>query len=125
MASRSAAAPSRIEMRDRLAAQHDFVLQQGCATPIGTATVALTQRRKMRPSLGRGSIGVAAWEVTMDLPIKLSHLPGRIVAGAFILNSGLNKRHADEDTVAGLHGMATGTYRFLGRIPAPLFVKLL
>jgi uncharacterized membrane protein YphA (DoxX/SURF4 family) len=61
----------------------------------------------------------------MDLPIKLRHLPGRIVTGAFILNSGLNKRHADDGTVARLHGMATGTYPFLGKIPAPLFVKLL
>jgi uncharacterized membrane protein YphA (DoxX/SURF4 family) len=61
----------------------------------------------------------------MDLPIKLRHLPGRLVTGAFILNSGLNKRHADEGTVARLHGMATGTYPFFGRIPAPLFVKLL
>jgi hypothetical protein len=52
----------------------------------------------------------------MDLPIKLRHLPGRIVAGAFILNSGLNKRHADEGTVARLHGMATGTYPFLGKL---------
>jgi uncharacterized membrane protein YphA (DoxX/SURF4 family) len=61
----------------------------------------------------------------MDLPIKLRHLPGRLVTGAFILNSGLNKRHADAGTVTRLHGMATGTYPFLGRIPAPLFVKLL
>jgi hypothetical protein len=79
----------------------------------------------MRRSLGRGSIDIAARQATMDLPIKLRHLPGRIVAGAFILNSGLNKRHADEGTVARLHGMATGTYPFLGKIPAPLFVKLL
>ena len=61
----------------------------------------------------------------MDLPIKLRHLPGRIVTGAFILNSGLSKRHADEGTVAWLHGAATGVYPFLGKIPAPLFVKLL
>jgi uncharacterized membrane protein YphA (DoxX/SURF4 family) len=61
----------------------------------------------------------------MDLPIKLSHLPGRIVTGAFILHSGLNKRHADDGTVTWLHGTATGTYPFLGKIPAPLFVKLL
>jgi uncharacterized membrane protein YphA (DoxX/SURF4 family) len=61
----------------------------------------------------------------MDLPIKPHHIPGRVVTGAFILTSGLNKRHADENTVAGLHGMASGTYPFLGKIPAPLFVKLL
>jgi hypothetical protein len=44
----------------------------------------------------------------MDLPIKLRHLPGRIVTGAFILNSGLNKRHADDGTVAGCCAMPAG-----------------
>ncbi len=61
----------------------------------------------------------------MNLPTKLRHLPGRIVTGAFILNSGLSKRHADDGTAAWLHGTATGTYPFLGKIPAPRFVKLL
>jgi uncharacterized membrane protein YphA (DoxX/SURF4 family) len=64
-------------------------------------------------------------EARMDLPIKLRHLPGRVVTGAFILNSGLSKRRANDDTAAWLHGAATGTYPFLGKIPAPLFVKLL
>jgi hypothetical protein len=61
----------------------------------------------------------------MDLPIKLRHLPGRVVTGAFILNSGLGKRHVDDGMAAGLHGMAAGTYPFLGKVPAPLFVRLL
>ncbi len=61
----------------------------------------------------------------MDVPIRLRHLPGRIVTGAFILNSGLSKRRADEGTAAWLHGTATGTYPFLGKMPAPRFVRLL
>jgi uncharacterized membrane protein YphA (DoxX/SURF4 family) len=61
----------------------------------------------------------------MDQTIKLHHLPGRIATGAFILNSGMGKRHADEGTVAWLHGAASRAYPFLGKIPAPLFVKLL
>ena len=61
----------------------------------------------------------------MDPPIKLRHLPGRVATGAFILHSGLSKRHADDGTVAWLHGAASGAYPFLRKIPAPLFVKLL
>ena len=61
----------------------------------------------------------------MDVPVRLRHLPGRVVTGVFILNSGLSKRRADEGTAAWLHGTATGTYPFLERIPAPQFVKLL
>jgi uncharacterized membrane protein YphA (DoxX/SURF4 family) len=64
-------------------------------------------------------------EATMDQPIKLRHFPGRVATGAFILNSGLSKRHADDGTVAWLHGAASGAYPFLRKVPAPLFVKLL
>ena len=59
----------------------------------------------------------------MGLPITLSELPARISAGAFILNSGLSKRGADEATAAGLHGFASGTYPFLKKVPAATFAK--
>ncbi len=42
----------------------------------------------------------------MGLPIKLRHVPPRLAAGAFILNSGLNKRGLDDESAAGLQGMA-------------------
>jgi hypothetical protein len=61
----------------------------------------------------------------MSLPIKLWHLPGRFATGAFILNSGLSKRHVDEAGAAGLHGMAAGTYPFLNKIPPKRFAQLL
>src|SRR3954447_5376242 len=61
----------------------------------------------------------------MGLPITLSELPARISAGAFILNSGLGKRGADEGTAAFVHGFATGTYPFLKSVPPEQFVKYL
>src|SRR3712207_4137873 len=61
----------------------------------------------------------------MALPITLSEIAPRISAGAFILNSGLGKRGADEGTAAGLHGFATGTYPFLKDVDPATFVKAL
>lgn len=45
--------------------------------------------------------------------VKLRQYIPRVAAGAFILNSGLNKRRADEATAQGVHGMAAGTFTFL------------
>src|SRR3954470_14915897 len=61
----------------------------------------------------------------MALPLTLSEIPARISAGAFILNSGLGKRGADEATAAGVHGFAAGTYPFLKSVPPQQFVKIL
>ena len=61
----------------------------------------------------------------MRFPMKARHLPQRIAAGAFILNSGLGKWSADEETAAQLHGFAVGTYPFLAKLKPKDFVKLL
>ncbi len=61
----------------------------------------------------------------MGLSIKARHLPQRIAAGTFILNSGISKWSADEETAAQLHGFATGTYPFLGKLKPRDFVRLL
>jgi hypothetical protein len=61
----------------------------------------------------------------MKLSVKARHLPGRIAAGAFILNSGVGKWSADDETAAQLHGFATGTYPFLGKLKPRDFVRLL
>jgi len=61
----------------------------------------------------------------VGLPVKLADIAPRVVTGAFILNSGLAKRNADEGTAAGLHGMAAGAYPFLGKVEPQQFVKLL
>jgi len=56
---------------------------------------------------------------------QLSHLPPRLATGAYILNSGLSKRHADDEAAAGMHGMAAGTYPFLGGMEPKQFAKYL
>ncbi|HXP53904.1 MAG TPA: hypothetical protein VN847_03070 [Streptosporangiaceae bacterium] len=61
----------------------------------------------------------------MRLPMKWRHVPQRVAAGAFILNSGIGKWSADEETAKQLHGFATGTYPFLAKLKPEDFVKLL
>jgi hypothetical protein len=61
----------------------------------------------------------------MRLSVKARHLPPRIAAGAFILNSGISKWSADDETAAQLHGFATGTYPFLGKLKPRDFARLL
>jgi uncharacterized membrane protein YphA (DoxX/SURF4 family) len=61
----------------------------------------------------------------MKLPVKPHQLPLRLAMGALILNSGWDKRDADEETAQGLHGMAAATYPFLDKVEPADFVKLL
>jgi len=61
----------------------------------------------------------------MGFSAKTRRLPGRLAAGAFILNAGLGKWSADEETAARLHGTAVATYPVLNRIKPRDFVKLL
>jgi hypothetical protein len=57
--------------------------------------------------------------------IKLHQLPPRLAAGAFILNSGIQKLSADDETAGKLHGFASGTYPFLARLKAKPFTRAL
>src|ERR1700761_4967468 len=61
----------------------------------------------------------------MRFPVKPYHLPQRIATGAFILNSGIGKLHADEEAAAQLHGFAAGTYPFLNKLKPADFTRLL
>jgi uncharacterized membrane protein YphA (DoxX/SURF4 family) len=61
----------------------------------------------------------------MRLPVKAREIPGRLATGAFILHSGLEKRKADAERAAGLHGFAKGTYPFLGSQQPEAFVRRL
>jgi hypothetical protein len=56
---------------------------------------------------------------------RISNLPVRLAAGAFILNSGLTKLQADKDTYERLHGFASGAYPFLENAPPEQFGKAL
>lgn len=61
----------------------------------------------------------------MSLTAKLRRAPGRIAAGAFILDSGVKKLQGDEQTAQAIHGMASGAYPMLGSIKPALFLRLL
>ena len=61
----------------------------------------------------------------MRLASFIRDMPSRVAAGAFILNSGLSKLSADEQTAQGLHQMAAGVYPFLGSMKPQDFAKLL
>ncbi len=61
----------------------------------------------------------------MRFPVKARQLPARLAIGAFILNSGVEKRSADEQTAGQLHGMASGTYPPLGRLDSKTFARAL
>lgn len=69
--------------------------------------------------------GKSGYEPTMRLPLKPSDVPARVAAGTFILNSGLTKLKADEDTAGQLHGMASTAYPFLRPLPPSTFARML
>jgi hypothetical protein len=61
----------------------------------------------------------------MTIAAKARRLPVRLAAGAFILNSGLGKWSATEETATGVHGMAAGSYPAFGKLRPADFTKLL
>ena len=61
----------------------------------------------------------------MTLAAKLRRAPGRVTTGAFILNSGLGKLSADEEIAHAVHGMASGAYPVLTKVPPRTLLKAL
>lgn len=57
--------------------------------------------------------------------MKLSRLPLRAITGAFILNSGITKLKAGQETAEGVHGFATAAYPEFKRLRPEQFAKLL
>lgn len=56
---------------------------------------------------------------------QLRHVPVRLATGVFILNSGVGKLRADEETATRVHAMASGTYPVLKSLRPGLFVRAL
>jgi uncharacterized membrane protein YphA (DoxX/SURF4 family) len=61
----------------------------------------------------------------MSLSAKLRRAPLRLAAGACLLNTGVTKLNADEETAKSLHGMASGTYPVLGKLEPKVFARSL
>ncbi|HEY9523014.1 MAG TPA: hypothetical protein VIR33_07230 [Thermopolyspora sp.] len=61
----------------------------------------------------------------MRFHTRAHQLPVRIITGAYILNSGLSKADADEETAAGLHGMASTAYPVLKDMDPMAFTGML
>ncbi|MGP3959013.1 hypothetical protein ACTWPT_23680 [Nonomuraea sp. 3N208] len=61
----------------------------------------------------------------MRIFARTHQLPPRLAAAAIVLSSGLDKTSVDDQTATGLHGMAAGTYPFLGRMDPVNFARLL
>jgi hypothetical protein len=54
---------------------------------------------------------------------KIRHLPGRMAAGAFILNSGIGKLDVDDDTAKRLHSTASQVFPFVADMDPRSFAK--
>lgn len=61
----------------------------------------------------------------MGSGIRLRHVPQRVAAGAFIFNSGMSKRGADESTAAYLHQGAVTAFPQFEKVDPQTFARLL
>ena len=61
----------------------------------------------------------------MRLSMTARDVPVRAVTGAFILHSGLDKWHGDDQQAQALHRMASEAYPVLTHLPAARFLRLL
>jgi hypothetical protein len=60
-----------------------------------------------------------------SVSVRVSHVPLRLAAGAFILNSGLSKLGMEHERAKYLHEMATGAYPVLKRVDPQPFSQAL
>ncbi|MFI9625967.1 hypothetical protein [Streptomyces sp. NPDC052042] len=61
----------------------------------------------------------------MTTACEMRDVAPRLATGAFILNSGLGKLNADEETARAMHDMACVAYPFLKRIEPGRFTRML
>jgi len=59
------------------------------------------------------------------MAFKAWHIPVRVATGALILNAGLQKRAADEETAKGLHGFAATAFPEFQETPPEKFASML
>jgi uncharacterized membrane protein YphA (DoxX/SURF4 family) len=57
--------------------------------------------------------------------LNLRDVPTRAATGAYILHTGLEKWKEGEERAKGVHGMASGAYPFLSKVPPSTFLKCL
>jgi uncharacterized membrane protein YphA (DoxX/SURF4 family) len=57
--------------------------------------------------------------------LQLRDVPTRVATGAYILHTGLEKWKGDEQRAKALHGMASGAFPFLAKVPPQTFLKAL
>jgi hypothetical protein len=57
--------------------------------------------------------------------MRASHIPLRVATGAYILNSGLQKRTLEGEAAAGIHGMAVGAIPQVRQMEPQRFANLL
>jgi hypothetical protein len=55
--------------------------------------------------------------------MRISHIPTRLVTGAYFVNSGVNKLTADDDTCKGVHEMASRVYPMFDGVEPRTFTK--
>lgn len=56
---------------------------------------------------------------------RVANLPGRVAAGAFILNAGVGVLRSDSEAAERVHAMAAGAYPMLKGIDAQRFARML
>ena len=61
----------------------------------------------------------------MKLSFRAKTVPGRMVTGAYILRSGLEKWKGDEEQAARTHGPAASAFPVLKLVPPRRFLRLL
>jgi hypothetical protein len=57
--------------------------------------------------------------------MRLRNVPTRLATGAYILHTGWEKWHADEDRAAAVHGMAASAFPVLNSMKSTDFLKTL
>jgi uncharacterized membrane protein YphA (DoxX/SURF4 family) len=55
--------------------------------------------------------------------LQLRDVPARAASGVYILHAGLEKWKGTEEQAKGVHGMATGAFPFLAKVPPTTFLK--